>query len=65
VTVLDEISLQAQSTSYFAPRHLRCLYEAVAFGAWPGELLKVREVLDHYALLLARDGAAASLLHEV
>ena len=61
---VDEVSLLAQRTSVLTSRYPRRAGESVALGAWPGELLEVREVLYHDALLLARDGAASGLLHE-
>ena len=64
VAVLDEVFLLEQSASGITSRYHGCAGEGVALGAWPGELLEVRQVLYHDALLLARDGAAAGLLHE-
>ena len=39
--------------------------EGVPAGADPGELLESSEILHHEALLLCRDGLAASLLQQV
>ena len=49
----------------FRAGNFRTGREGVPAGADPGELLESSEILDHDALLLCRDGLAASLLQQV
>ena len=43
-------------SSQAPPRYPGRAGEGVALGAWPGELLEVRDVVYHDAILLVRDG---------
>ena len=60
--MFNEVLPRTKGANSFTPRDFRNAREGVTLCSWPGELLKVREILNDNALLLHSDGTWPILL---